>query len=75
MWNFFLLPLHLIFCKLKISWIKILKIYYFEHLTIVPDAVLGMIFKEEQDMVSIFNPEAHGLGLAGQKTGQHNSVW
>lgn len=40
---------------------------YFEHLTIVSDAVMGMIFKGEQDMVSIFNPEIHSLGLAGPK--------
>lgn len=31
------------------------------------DAVIGMIFKGEQDMVSIFNPEIHSLGLAGPK--------
>ena len=44
-----------------------LKKYYFDHLTIVSDAVIGMIFKGEQDMVSIFNPEIHSLGLAGPK--------
>ena len=31
------------------------------------DAVIGMIFKGEQDMVSIFSPEIHSLGLAGPK--------
>lgn len=40
------------------------------------DAVIGMIFKGEQDMVSIFNPEIQSLGLAGQKKrpGQFSAV-
>lgn len=41
---------------------------YFEHLTIVSDAVIGMIFKGEQDMVSIFNPEIQsGAGRTKKK--------